>query len=95
MYVISSIIKSVKGDKRRTMLDSGGLSLGEEGNEGNKGGNGELHVDSGSLDMRLERTFCLNREPQVQPEFIPSSRDKNTTASLRSYLMVFGALGVD
>jgi len=30
------------------MLNSGSLSLGEEGNEGNKGGNGELHVDFGS-----------------------------------------------
>ena len=44
MNIISSIIKYVEGDKRRTMLDSGGLSLGEEGNEGNKGGNGKLHV---------------------------------------------------
>ena len=45
MNVISSIITSVEEDKRPTMLDGGGLCLGEEGNEGDNGGNSELHVD--------------------------------------------------
>ena len=45
MNVISPIITSVEDDERRTMLDSGGLCLGEEGNKGDNGGNSELHVD--------------------------------------------------
>ena len=54
------------------MLDSGGLSLGEEGNEGNKGGNGKLHVAMilvvGVLDFLFEE-----RAPS-SPAFIPSLR---------------------
>ena len=45
MKVISSIITSLEDDERPTMLDSGGLCLGEEGDKGDNGGNSELHVD--------------------------------------------------
>ena len=43
MYVISSIIISVKDHKRRTMLNAGSQRLGEESDDGNNGGDGELH----------------------------------------------------
>jgi hypothetical protein len=43
MYVVSSSIRSVKDNKRRTMLNLRSKCLGEESSEGNERGNGELH----------------------------------------------------
>ena len=48
MYVISSIIRFLKDDKRHTMLNTGSQYLGEDSDEGGNGGNGKLHDGFGS-----------------------------------------------